>query len=71
MSMITIVERTSPVLPRHPDDYGRGAHISLNLNGTQFSGYDHGSGRHYSGKINGNSVMIYDYETSQHHYFNV
>ena len=55
MSMITIVERTSPVFPQNLYDYGRGAHISLNLNGTQFSGYDHGSGRHYSGKINGHS----------------
>ena len=51
--------------------YGDGHHLSLNLQGTHFQGYDHGSGSHYSGHVNGSSVSIYDYEHGQHFNYSV
>ena len=47
-------------------DYGRGCHVSLQVNGTSFTGYDYGDGHHFSGTVNGNSVSVYDYGESSH-----
>lgn len=47
-------------------DYGRGAHVSLTINGNHFSGYDYGDGHHFSGTVNGNSVSVYDHGASIH-----
>jgi hypothetical protein len=47
-------------------DYGRSTHVSLNIDGSQFSGYDYGDSCHYSGTVNGNSISIYDHGESQH-----
>lgn len=49
-------------------DYGTGAHVSIEMNGNQFTGYDYGAGHHFSGSVSGSSISIYDYGESQ--YFN-
>lgn len=52
-------------------DYGQRAHVSLSINGNQFSGYDYGSRCHYNGTVNGNSVSFYDYGESKYFNFSV
>jgi hypothetical protein len=52
-------------------DYGRGCHVSLQVNGTSFTGYDYGDGHHFSGTVNGNSVSVYDYGESSHFNYSV
>jgi hypothetical protein len=52
-------------------DYGRGVHVSLNINGDQFTGYDYGDRHHFSGTVSGNSVSIYDYGESLHFSYSV
>lgn len=52
-------------------DYGRSSHISLNINGNQFTGYDYGDSHHFSGIVNANSVSIYDYRESSHFSYSV
>ncbi len=51
--------------------HGVGAEISLDINGTSFSGYDYDSGSHFQGSVNGNSVQLYDYETGQYYNYQV
>lgn len=46
---------------------GAGAHISLDVSGQRFSGYDHSSGLHFTGEVSGRSVQLYDHGTSQHY----
>lgn len=49
-----------------PYDYGTGAHVSIQINDTSFSGYDFGAGHHFSGSVSGSSVALYDYGESKH-----
>lgn len=51
--------------------YGLGAHISLDTNGQDFSGYDYSSGSHYTGRVSGSSVQLYDYGESQHFQYSI
>lgn len=48
--------------------YGTNSHMSLSVNGRNFSGYDYGSSHHFSGAVNGTSISLYDYGESR--YFN-
>jgi hypothetical protein len=41
--------------------YGNHAHITLQLNGPNFSGYDYDSKAHFSGTVNQQSISVYDY----------
>jgi hypothetical protein len=52
-------------------DHGRGVHVSLQVNGSNFSGYDHGDGHHFSGSVSGNAVSIYDHGESSHFHYSV
>jgi hypothetical protein len=52
-------------------DHNLNAHLSLNMNGSHFTGYDYGSGFHYSGHINCHLVTIFDNENNQHHQYTV
>jgi hypothetical protein len=52
-------------------DYGRQAHVSLEINGSRFSGFDYGDGHHFSGTVNGNAVALYDYGESAHFNYSV
>ncbi|WP_063897285.1 hypothetical protein [Caballeronia zhejiangensis] len=49
-------------------DYGTGAHVSIEINGSNFSGYDFGAGHHFNGTVNGANVQLYDFDASE--YFN-
>jgi hypothetical protein len=46
--------------------YGNGAHVGINVNGSQFQGYDYDAGNHYSGQVNGNAVTMYDHGEGVH-----
>ena len=48
--------------------YGEGSHISLNVSGHSFTGFDYGTGSHFSGNVSGSAVSLYDYGEGQ--YFN-
>jgi len=49
--------------------YGNRKHISLELDSTNYNGYDYDTGSHYTGSVNGNAITLYDYEqTSYYHY---
>ena len=41
--------------------YGLRAHISLQVNGDHFTGYDCQSRSHFSGRVSGSSVQLYDH----------
>jgi hypothetical protein len=51
--------------------YGTNSHISFNVNGRSFSGYDYESGHHYTGQVIGNSVQIYDYGEGEYFSYSV
>jgi len=42
--------------------YGNAKHLSVEITGGRFQGYDYDSGRHYSGFVNGNLITLFDYE---------
>ena len=47
-------------------DQSEGCHVSLQLNGNQFSGFDYGAGRHFNGNVNGSNISLYDYKERKH-----
>ena len=51
--------------------YGENAHISLDMRGNDFDGYDHSTGSHFSGSVNGRSVNLYDYGSGQYFDYSV
>jgi hypothetical protein len=51
--------------------YGTGSHISLQMNGTNFSGYDYGDSHHFAGSVNGRAVQIYDYGEGRYYNYSV
>lgn len=51
--------------------FGEGSHMSIQINGTTFSGYDYGDGHHFSGTVNGGSVSIYDHGEGRHYNYSV
>ena len=48
-------------------DYGRSAHVNIDIKGNQFSGDDFGNSHHFSGTVNDSSISLYDYGTSQNY----
>jgi hypothetical protein len=52
-------------------DYGRSAHVSLQIDGNSFSGFDYGDSHHFSGTVNGNSVSLYDYGEGRYFSYSV
>lgn len=42
--------------------YGNAKHLSVEITGGRFQGFDYDSGRHYSGSVNGNLITLFDYE---------
>lgn len=42
--------------------YGNAKHLSFEISGGRFQGYDYDSGRHYSGLVTGNLITFFDYE---------
>lgn len=51
--------------------YGLSAHVSLNINGQNFSGYDYESGSHFSGHVSGSSIQLYDYNEGQYFQYSI
>ena len=49
-------------------DYGQGAYVTININGSSFSGFNYRTKSHFTGTISGSNVSFYDYEVRQ--YFN-
>lgn len=52
-------------------DYGRGAHLSLTINGQNFSGFDYSGGGHFAGTVNGTSITIFDYANSKNYIYSI
>jgi hypothetical protein len=48
--------------------YGSKAHVSLDVDGSAFRGFDYDSRSHFSGTVSESNVQIYDYDKSR--YFN-
>lgn len=46
-----------------------GAHVSLNIDGDRFSGFDHESGSHFSGSVNGNTVTLFDHGEGRYFHY--
>lgn len=42
-------------------DHATGARWTIDLNGTEFSGYNYGNGHHFTGTVEGGSVRFYDH----------
>ena len=51
--------------------YGEGAHISLEMSGNNFKGFDYSTGSHFSGSVSGRSVQLFDYEVGRHFSYSV
>ena len=51
--------------------YGIRSHISLNITGNNFSGYDYNSGYHFQGTVLGGSVQLYDYHERRYYNYSV
>lgn len=49
--------------------HGLGAHVLLEVDGSQFRGFDHGSGRHFNGVVQGATAIVYDVEAQRHHLY--
>ncbi len=49
--------------------HGLGAHVLLEVEGSQFRGFDHGSGRHFNGVVQGATAIVYDPEVQRHHLY--
>lgn len=50
-------------------DFGRSAHLRLNLEGDGFRGYDFASSAHFNGRVSGKRVTLYDFGSSSYHHF--
>jgi hypothetical protein len=48
---------------------GERVHITLEIRGTSFRGFDHGIGRHFSGTVNGPRISINDQSDNRRHSF--
>lgn len=48
--------------------YGNRSYVQLDVNGTNFRGYDYDTRNNLSGNVSGSAVSLYDYGTSA--YFN-
>jgi hypothetical protein len=46
--------------------HGTSAHITLSINGKNFSGYDYGSSSHFSGSVNQSNVTLFDHGESKY-----
>jgi hypothetical protein len=46
--------------------HGLNAHISLAVNGKNFSGYDYSSNSHFSGSVSQSNVTLYDHGESKY-----
>jgi predicted dehydrogenase len=51
--------------------HGQSAHIQLQLNGNQFSGYDFGTSNYFQGTIRQTNVQVYDFGDGRWHQFHV
>jgi len=51
--------------------YGNARHLSLEVDGHAFRGYDYDSNQHFSGTVNSRSVSLYDYENGRYYSFSV
>ena len=49
--------------------YGEGAHISLEMGGNDFKGFDYSSGPYFSGRVSGRSVRLFDYGSSEYFHY--
>ena len=49
--------------------HGLGDHIRLEVEGSQFRGYDHGSQRAFNGAVQGANVIIHDPKAGRHYLF--
>ena len=47
-------------------DKGTNSHVSLDVRGKRFSGYDQGSSHYFAGCVSGRSVILHDYGESRH-----
>jgi hypothetical protein len=47
--------------------HGEKAHVTLELLGTKFNGYDHASGTDFNGTVNARNVMLYDSQMATHY----
>lgn len=59
------VVRTDEGLYHH----GLGAHIRLEVEGSQFRGYDHASDGRFNGTVQGTTAVIYDPGAGGHHLY--
>lgn len=59
------VVRTDEGLYHH----GLAAHIRLEVEGTQFRGYDHASERRFHGTVQGDTAIVYDPQAKRHHLY--
>lgn len=55
--------------PNNLYHHGTQAHISLAINGKNFSGYDYGSSSHYSGSVSQSNITLFDYGDSKHYQY--
>ena len=51
--------------------YGLGAHLSLNVSGDGFKGFDYGTSSHFTGTIRGRVVSLFDYSVGAYFNFSV
>lgn len=47
-------------------DFRTSSYMSINMNGSSFTGFDYGSSSFFSGTISGNVIMIYDGQASSY-----
>jgi hypothetical protein len=50
-------------------DHTERCHISLNVNGTEFDGYEYKSQSHFQGTVQGNDVLFYDFKERKHYHY--
>ena len=52
-------------------DHGNQKHLTLEVKGQAFSGYDFDSQQHFSGRVNGSSITLYDHGDGAHHNYSI
>lgn len=51
--------------------YGDSHYITLNADGSKFSGFDYGTSSYFAGTVSGGSVSVYDYGTSSYYQYSM
>lgn len=52
-------------------DYGTSSHLTLNVEGARFDGYDFHGKSHFSGSVSGGNVDVYDFAESRHFSYSI